>query len=53
MTTDTATKIISKYESLVVLCTYNILFTNDICCGQIIECIRYLNVQKLRYLYEV
>jgi hypothetical protein len=39
MTTDTATKIISKYESLVVLCTYNILFTNDICCGQIIECI--------------
>lgn len=39
MTTDTATKIISKYESLVVLCTYNILFTNDICCGQIIQCI--------------
>ena len=37
MTTDTATKIISKYESLVVLCTYNILFTNDICCGQVIE----------------
>lgn len=39
MNKDTATKIISKYESLVVLCTYNILFTNDICCGQIIECI--------------
>lgn len=39
MTTDTATRIISKHESLVVLCTYNILFTNDICCGQIIECI--------------
>lgn len=39
MTTDTATKIISKYESLVVLCTYNILFTNDICCGQVIECL--------------
>ncbi|WP_195501169.1 hypothetical protein [Bacteroides clarus] len=37
MTTDAATKIISKYESLVVLCTYNILFTNDICCGQVIE----------------
>lgn len=39
MNKDTATKIISKYENLVVLCTYNILFTNDICCGQIIECI--------------
>jgi hypothetical protein len=33
MTTDTANQIISKYESLVVLCTYNILLTNDICCG--------------------
>ena len=39
MNKETATKIISKYENLVVLCTYNILFTNDICCGQIIECI--------------
>lgn len=38
MTADTANQIISKYESLVVLCTYNILFTNDICCGQVIEC---------------
>lgn len=37
MTTDAATKIISKYENLVVLCTYNILLTNDICCGQVIE----------------
>lgn len=37
MNTATATKIISKYESLVVLCTYNILFTNDIVCGQVIE----------------
>lgn len=37
MNKETATKIISKYESLVVLCTYNILFTNDICCGQVIE----------------
>lgn len=40
MTTDTATRIISKHESLVVLCTYNILFTNDICCWQIIECLQ-------------
>lgn len=39
MNKETATQIISKHESLVVLCTYNILFTNDICCGQIIECI--------------
>ena len=36
MTTDTANQIISKYESLVVLCTYNILLTNDICCGKVI-----------------
>ncbi len=40
MNKDTATKIISKYESLVVLCTYNILFTNDIVCGQVIESIQ-------------
>lgn len=39
MNKETATKIISKYESLVVLCIYNILFTNDICCGQVIECL--------------
>lgn len=39
MNKDTATRIISKHESLVVLCTYNILFTNDICCGQVIECL--------------
>ncbi|WP_018667518.1 hypothetical protein [Bacteroides gallinarum] len=67
MTTDTATRIISKYESLVVLCTYNILFTNDICCGQVIECLhamkrtpyyrhafkRYLNdADKARKEYE-
>lgn len=37
MTIETANNIISKHENLVVLCTYNILFTNDICCGQIIE----------------
>lgn len=67
MTTDTANQIISKYESLVVLCTYNILFTNDICCGQVIECLhamkrtpyykqafkRYLNdADKARKEYE-
>ena len=40
MNTDTAKKVISKYENLVVLCTYNILFTNDICCGQMIECLQ-------------
>lgn len=40
MTTETTKNIISKYENLVVLCTYNILFTNDICCGQIIECLQ-------------
>lgn len=40
MNTDTAKKVISKHESLVVLCTYNILFTNDICCGQMIECLQ-------------
>lgn len=67
MTTDTANQIISKYESLVVLCTYNILLTNDICCGQVIECLhamkrtpyykqafkRYLNdADKARKEYE-
>lgn len=40
MNRNTATKIISKYESIVVLCTYNILFTNDIVCGQVIESIQ-------------
>lgn len=40
MNTETATKIISRHENLVVLCTYNILFTNDICCGQLIECLQ-------------
>lgn len=40
MNTDTAKKVISKHENLVVLCTYNILFTNDICCGQMIECLQ-------------
>lgn len=40
MTTDTAFKVINKHESLVILCTYNILFTNDICCGRLIECKR-------------
>lgn len=67
MTTDTANQIISKYESLVVLCTYNILLTNDICCGQVIESLhamkrtpyyrqafkRYLNdADKARQEYE-
>lgn len=37
MNRQTATKIISKYESIVVLCTYNILFTNDIVCGWVTE----------------
>ena len=40
MDVETANKIISKYEPLVVLCIYNILFTNDICCGQMIECMQ-------------
>ena len=40
MNTETARKVISKHESLVVLCTYNILFTNDICCGQMVECMQ-------------
>lgn len=35
-----ANKVISKHENVVVLCTYNILFTNDICCGQIIESVQ-------------
>ena len=67
MNIDTAKKVISKHESLVVLCTYNILFTNDICCGQMIECLqamkrtpyykhrfkRYLNdADKARRKYE-
>lgn len=67
MNTETAKNIISKYENLVVLCTYNILFTNDICCWQVIECLqqmkrtpyykhtfkKFLNdVEKARRAYE-
>ena len=40
MDKETATKIVSKYESIVVLCMYNILFTNDIACGQVIESVQ-------------
>lgn len=34
-----ANKVISQHESLVIAATYNILFTNDIVCGLIIESI--------------
>lgn len=37
MTRDLANRIVSKHEPLVVLATYNILFTNDIVCGEIID----------------
>ncbi len=37
MTIDQANQIVSKYEPMVVPCTYNILFTNDIVCGEIID----------------
>ena len=67
MNTDTTKNVISEHESLVVLCTYNILFTNDICCGQLVDCFqamkhtpyykhafkRYLNgADKARRTYE-
>lgn len=37
MNKEKAKKIISKYEELVVVCTYNMLFTNDIVCGLFID----------------
>ena len=37
MTKEEADKIVSRHESLVVACTYNILFTNDIVMGLIVE----------------
>ena len=39
MTRDQANQIISEHESMVVLCTYNILFTNDIVIGRVIEAV--------------
>lgn len=39
MTIDQANLIVSKYEPMVVLCTYNILFTNDIVCSAVIDAI--------------
>lgn len=47
MTTNQATKIVSKHEPLVVLATYNILFTNDIVCSQVIESISRLEKSPL------
>lgn len=40
LTRERASRIISRHESMVVACTYNILFTNDICCGQVIEALQ-------------
>lgn len=37
MTLDQANTVIKTYEPQVVLATYNILFTNDIVCGRVIE----------------
>ncbi len=37
MTKEEADKIVSRHEPLVVACTYNILFTNDIVMGLILE----------------
>lgn len=44
-----ANAIISRHEELVVVSTYNILFTNDIACGQVIEAI---NVMKRTPFYK-
>lgn len=42
MNIEQANQIVSKHEPLVVVCTYNILFINDICCGQVIEALEAL-----------
>ena len=47
MTQDQATQIVSKYEPLVVLATYNILFTNDIVCANVIDSIEGLKRTSL------
>lgn len=47
MTQDQATQIVSKYEPLVVLATYNILFTNDIVCANVIDSIAGLKKTSL------
>lgn len=39
MNKDQANRIISQHESLVIATTYNILFTNDIVCGLVVEAI--------------
>lgn len=39
MNKDQANKVISQHESLVIATTYNILFTNDIVCGFVVEAI--------------
>ena len=47
MTKEQATQIVSQYETLVVLATYNILFTNDIVCGKVIEALSMLENHPL------
>ena len=37
MNIKTAAKVINEHEAIVALCTYNILLTNDICCGLVID----------------
>ena len=37
MTKEQANRIISEHEVMVVGCTYNVLFTNDIVCGLVID----------------
>lgn len=39
MTKEQANRIISEHEAMVVGCTYNVLFTNDIVCGLVIDAV--------------
>ena len=34
----TVERTVMKHEEIAVLCTYSILFTNDVCCGQMVDC---------------
>lgn len=39
MTKEEVNKIIEENEAMVIGCTYNVLFTNDIVIGQVVEAV--------------
>lgn len=47
MTREQANKIIAENEAMVIGCTYNVLFTNDIVIGQTLDAIEYVKKSPL------